>query len=207
MEEGGGAPLPVVRASDADRESVVARLEKAVGEGRLDLEEFGQRAGTAYDAVTLADLEAVVADLPDDRAPVEIVGDRPPEVITTVLGDVRLAGSSAPQRVSTVIGDVRLDLRGLRTDAERVELHLSTVIGDIEVIVAEGVAAELQGRTVLGDRRTELAAVPRLAGTPRVVVRARSVIGDLRLRSLAPGESPSRWRALMDRLAERGRPV
>jgi hypothetical protein len=195
---------PVVRASDADREVIVARLQKALGEGRIDLDEFGHRAGVAYAAATLAELDAVVADLPTDaRPPVEIVGTRAPEVVSSVFGDVRLAGGSAPQRVSTVFGNVKIDLRGLRTDADRLDLYLSTVFGDIEVIVAEGVDAELQGRTVFGDRRTELAPVPRLAGTPRIVVHARAVFGDLRLRSLAPGESPSRWRALMDRLAER----
>ena len=71
------------------------------------------------------------------------------------------------------------------------------------MVVAEGVDAELHGRTVFGDRKTQLASVPRLAGTPRIVVHARSVFGDLRLRSLAPGESASRWRALVDRLAAR----
>jgi hypothetical protein len=196
---------PVVRASDADREAVVARLQKALSEGRIDLDEFGQRAAVAYDATTVAELESVTADLPSDaRPPVEIVGTRAPEVVSSVFGDVKLAGGSAPQRVSTVFGDVRIDLRGLRTDADRLDLYLSTVFGDVEVIVAEGVDAELQGRTVFGDRRTDLAPVPRLAGTPRIVVHARAIFGDLRLRSLAPGESPSRWRALMDRLS--GRP-
>ena len=195
---------PVVRASDADREVVVAQLQTALGEGRIDLDEFGQRAAVAYDATTLAELESVVADLPSDsRPPVEIVGTRAPEVVTSVFGDVKLAGGSAPQKVSTTFGDIKIDLRGLRTDADRLDLYLSTVFGDIEVIVAEGVDAELQGRTVFGDRRTDLASVPRLAGTPRIVVHARAIFGDLRLRSLAPGESASRWRALMDRLAQR----
>jgi hypothetical protein len=194
-------PASGVRASDADRATVVTRLQKALGEGRLDVDEFGQRAAVAYDATTLAELDRVVADLPTDaRPPVEIVGTRAPEVVSTVFGDIRLAGASAPQKVSGVFGDIRIDLRGLRTDADRVELYLSTVFGDVEVIVAEGVDAELQGRTYFGDRRTELAAIPRLAGTPRIVVHARTIFGDLRLRSLAPGESASRWRALMDRL-------
>jgi hypothetical protein len=197
-------PVPVVRASDADREGVVARLQKALSEGRIDLDEFGSRAAVAMDAATVAELQTVVADLPVDAPPpVEIVGMRTPEVVSSVFGDVTLAGGSAPQRVSTVFGDVRIDLRGLRTDADRLDLYLSTVFGDVEVIVAEGVDAELQGRTVFGDRKTDLAPVQRLAGTPRIVVHARAVFGDLRLRSLAPGVSPSRWRALMDRLAQR----
>jgi hypothetical protein len=195
---------PVVRASDADREAIVTRLQTALGEGRIDLDEFGQRATVAYEATTLAELEVVVADLPSEAPPpVEIVGTRVPEAVSSIFGDVRLAGGSVPQRASTVFGDVRIDLRGLRTGAERIDLHLSAVFGDVDVIVAEGVDAELHGWTVFGDRRTELAPVPRIAGTPRIVVRARTVFGDLRLRSLAPGESASWWGAFMERLAQR----
>jgi hypothetical protein len=132
---------------------------------------------------------------------------RVPEEVRGVFGDIRLSGGAAvPQRVSNVFGDIRLDLRGLRTDADRIDLHLGTIFGDIEVIVSEGVDAELQGTTMFGDRKVDLAQVQRLAGTPLVVVHARAVFGDLRLRSLAPGESPSRWRALLDRLADRPQP-
>ena len=186
----------------------MTRLQRAVGEGRIDLSEFGERVEAAYAAGTLADLAALVADLPPDGPPpVEIVGTRTPEELSNVFGDIRLAGvAEAPRRLSTVFGDVRLDLRGLRTDRDRVEVHLQTWFGDVDVVVPEGVDAELHGRTVFGDRRTDLAPVPRLAGTPRIVVHARSVFGDLRLRSLAPGESASRWRAMVERLAARHLP-
>ncbi|SEL16836.1 protein of unknown function [Blastococcus sp. DSM 46786] len=196
--------VPVLRASDAEREAVVARLQAAVGEGRLDLDEFAQRAEKAYAAVSRAELDLLVADLPGNAPPpVEIVGQRTPEEVTSVFGDVVLAvAATPPRRAGTVFGDVRVDLRGLRTGEERLDLHVSTVFGDVDVIVAEGVQAELLGRTVFGDRKVELAPVPRLAGTPLVVVHGRTVFGNLRLRSLAPGESPSRWRALMDRLAQ-----
>ncbi|MDP5184291.1 DUF1707 domain-containing protein [Blastococcus sp. BMG 814] len=196
--------VPVLRASDAEREAVVARLQAAVGEGRLDLDEFARRAENAYAAVSRAELDVLVADLPGNAPPpVEIVGQRTPEEVTSVFGDVVLAAAATPpRRAGTVFGDVRVDLRGLRTGEERLDLHVSTVFGDVDVIVAEGVQAELLGRTVFGDRKVELAPVPRLAGTPLVVVHGRTVFGNLRLRSLAPGESPSRWRALMDKLAQ-----
>ncbi|MGY1637943.1 DUF1707 domain-containing protein [Geodermatophilus sp. SYSU D00742] len=201
-------PTAAVRASDADREVLVSRLQKALAEGRIDLHEFGERVEGVYAAVTTAELAAFVADLPADAPPpVEIVGSRVPESMTSVFGDVRMEGTAeVPRQVSTVFGDIRLDLRNLRTDADRVELVLGAVFGDVDVIVAEGVDAELSGWTVFGDKKTQLAPVPRLAGTPRVVVRARTVFGDLKLRSLAPGESPSRWRAIMDRLAQRHLP-
>jgi hypothetical protein len=200
-DAGEGVP-PAVRASDGDREALVARLQTALAEGRLDLDEFGQRAGAAYAAVTTAQLAALVADLPAEPA-AEIVGSRAPEVQTSVFGDIKVAGPSVPLRASTVFGDVRMDLRGLRTSADRLDLYLGTVFGGVEVIVAEGVDAQIQGRTVFGDRKVSLAPVRRVAGTPRVVVHARTIFGDLTLRSLAPGESASRWRQVMDRLAQR----
>lgn len=200
---------PVVRASDADREAVVARLQTALAEGRIDVAEFGERAGAAHAAVTTAELAELVADLPGAPAavPVEVVGTRAPERVTSFFGDVVLAGASAvPQAVATVFGDIRLDLRGLRTTADRIDLHLGAIFGDVEVVVDEGVEAELSGWTVFGDKRTQLAPVPRAAGTPRVVVSARTVFGDLRLRSLAPGEPTSRWRARWERWQGAHRP-
>lgn len=199
---------PGVRASDADREAAVRQLEKALAEGRITVDEFRQRAEAAYAVVTTVELDPLLADLPAHASPqVEIVGSRAPETLFNVFGDIRITGGAPmPRRIGTVMGDIRIDLRDLRTDAEVIELDLSTGFGDVDVIVAEGVDAELHGWTVLGNRKSDLAPVPRLAGTPRVVVRAHAVIGDLRLRSLAPGESASRWRALLDRLAQRPQP-
>ncbi|MGY1748477.1 DUF1707 domain-containing protein [Modestobacter sp. SYSU DS0511] len=211
MAEEPAAERPAVRASDADREAVVTRLQTALGEGRIDVDEFTQRADAAYAATTVGELDGLLADLPAPASAFpavgEIVGERTNGSVASVFGDVKLTPVvSVPERASTVFGDVRIDLRGLRTAAETVHLQLGTVFGDVDVIVSEGVAAEIEGWTVFGDRKTQLAPVPRLAGTPLVVVRGWTVFGDLRLRSLAPGESPSRWRAVLDRLAARHTP-
>src|SRR5690349_9922519 len=150
--EDDGQPnrTPSVRASDADRQAAVARLQAALGEGRLTVDEFSQRAQAADEAVTTDQLDQLVADLPREAPPhVEMVGQRTPEAVSSVFGDVKLAGRmSLPPQARTVFGDVRLDLRELRTDAHRVELTLGTVFGDVEVIVAEGVDAVLHGWTV-----------------------------------------------------------
>ena len=189
------SPQPeTLRASDADRQAAVERLEKALAEGRITAEEFRQRTEAAYAATTTAALRPLLADLPHQPAPAEVVGRRTPGNVVNVLGDVRLSASELPRRVGTVLGNIRIDLRDLRSSDERVELDLWTVLGDIDVILPEGMDGELEGFAVLGNRRIELAPVPRTPGTPRVVVRAHVVLGDLRLRSLAPGEPVSRWR-------------
>ncbi|MFJ8819626.1 DUF1707 SHOCT-like domain-containing protein [Amycolatopsis thermoflava] len=55
---------PGIRASDEDRERVVATLRREVGTGRLTLDEFSQRAEDAYRARTIGELEALTRDLP-----------------------------------------------------------------------------------------------------------------------------------------------
>ena len=201
-------PPSGVRASDGDREAAVGRLEVALGEGRLTAEEFRGRAEAAYAAVMTADLESVLADLPMPGTPVtQIVGSRAPESLVKGMGDIKISGGApVPPRIRTGMGNIRLDLRDLRTDAERIELDLFTGMGNIEVIVAEGVDADLTGWSGLGKRVVDLAPVPRLAGTPRISIRAHALMGDIKLRSVAPGESTGRWRALLDRLAGRPRP-
>ncbi|HEY2191786.1 MAG TPA: DUF1707 domain-containing protein [Actinomycetospora sp.] len=59
-----------LRASDAEREAVVVRLHRAVGEGRLTAEEAGDRIAAVYDARFRAELACPVADLPATGAPV-----------------------------------------------------------------------------------------------------------------------------------------
>ena len=53
-----------LRVSDAEREHVVSLLNKAVGRGMITLDEFTTRTDTALAAVTRADLNAVLVDLP-----------------------------------------------------------------------------------------------------------------------------------------------
>jgi hypothetical protein len=53
-----------MRASDRDRQQVVDRLRAGVEDGRLKMEEYVERMGLAYQAVTYADLAPLDADLP-----------------------------------------------------------------------------------------------------------------------------------------------
>jgi hypothetical protein len=66
-----------IRASDEDRQRTVSALERHTGAGRLTLDEFAERARLAHDARTLADLAAVVQDLPADPSQVPSDTDGP----------------------------------------------------------------------------------------------------------------------------------
>ena len=60
----GGPTEPGLRASDAERESIVAALREHGAAGRLDVDELEQRIGAAYAARTHGELRELVADLP-----------------------------------------------------------------------------------------------------------------------------------------------
>lgn len=55
-----------LRASDADRQAVLRRLERALREGRLTIVEFDERTQAAVAAKTLGELADLTEDLPRD---------------------------------------------------------------------------------------------------------------------------------------------
>jgi hypothetical protein len=60
---------PQLRASDADRQRVVAALERHTAAGRLTLEEYADRVDSVLTARTQGELVAVTDDLPADGGP------------------------------------------------------------------------------------------------------------------------------------------
>jgi Domain of unknown function (DUF1707) len=55
-----------LRASDADRQATLRRLERGLREGRLTIVEFDERTQAAVTAQTLGELADLTADLPRD---------------------------------------------------------------------------------------------------------------------------------------------
>ncbi len=53
-----------LRASHAEREAVVGRLQDAAAEGRITMAELEERVEAAYSAQTYGDLDALTTDLP-----------------------------------------------------------------------------------------------------------------------------------------------
>lgn len=69
MTEQPSDPVESIRASNADREAVVRRLNDAFSEGRLDMVELEERVSAAYAAKTLGDLRPLTGDLPPPNQP------------------------------------------------------------------------------------------------------------------------------------------
>jgi hypothetical protein len=190
----------VTRASDAEREAVVARLRDAAGEGRLTVEELAERIDAAYAARTRAELEPLTADLP---VPGERTGFAPAaaaapgpvaparsasRLVFGILGGGDHKGRwrvPARMTVINVMGGADLDLREAVLEGPEVEITVWSLMGGSTITVPEGVHVELEGFALMGgnDLRLESADAP--PGAPVVRVRAWSLMGgtDVRTRS------------------------
>ena len=71
-----------MRVSDSERQAVVEVLKQALDDGRLKMDEYVDRMGKAYEAVTIGDLELLHDDLPVG-APTPVRGPAAPPVPAT----------------------------------------------------------------------------------------------------------------------------
>ena len=170
----------LVRASDAERDDVVERLNRAAAEGRLDPLELDRRLDAALGATMRHDLVPLTADLPSTSASHGLV---PVKERSSVFGDLRVAGCfHVPERVRwrSMFGDVTLDLRRATLAGERTDVEVLSTFGDLTLVVPDGTRVEVRSRTVLGGVKQRCAADSDDAA-PLVVLSGRSVFGDVRV--------------------------
>jgi hypothetical protein len=77
MADDQSAPVPALRASDAERERTATLLREHTAAGRLTTDELADRLDAAYAARTVGELDALVADLPPAGAPAPKPAKRP----------------------------------------------------------------------------------------------------------------------------------
>jgi len=172
------ADAPETRVSDAEREAAADRLRTAGGEGRLTLEELGDRLGRAYGATTAGELAPLTADLPARPA-------APPAKparrwgISLIGGADRKGRWRVPRRGVwiTLIGGPDLDLREATLEDDDTELTIITLIGGGDIIAPSSVAVELSGFTLIGGDDVKREGDPPPPGAPVVRVRSFGLIG------------------------------
>lgn len=173
--------LPAVRASDAEREQVVAELREHAAQGRLTLEEFSQRVDEAYEAKTLAELDAVRRELPAVSAlPATRPRRKARRWLVSIMGGADRKGRwRVPRRMAVVslMGGCDLDLRQAQIEHDEVTVTIFTVMGGTDVYVPEGVETDVGGFAIMGgnDEHGHDAA-PR-PGTPLIRLRLFTLMG------------------------------
>lgn len=184
--------------TDAQRQAAIAVLRTAAGEGQIDLEEFGERAGTVFGARQVDDLRAVLADLGSADLPVlsptpapdGLLVPPPPRarsesqyVVAVMSGAERRGTWTAKSEVNAVaiMGGCTLDFRHAELSAPVTQVNAVTIMGGIDVVVPEGVPVEVDGFVLMGgiDDKTRTATAP---GAPMLRVRAFGMMGGVTVR-------------------------
>jgi uncharacterized protein DUF1707/cell wall-active antibiotic response 4TMS protein YvqF len=187
-----------LRASDSDRERVVAMLSAALGDGRLTLEEHSERIKAALTARTLGDLAGLTADLASAAdQPVRLDGGR---VVVGFFGTEARTGRWVVPPVLTctaVCGEVVVDFSAALLQSRHVVLYAYALCGRIRLIVPDGVEVVFDGTTMIGRYRGGTSPVlppPEASDVPVIQVHAFCVAGEVIART------PPRSRRWLSRL-------
>jgi class 3 adenylate cyclase len=205
-----------VRVSDAERQAVVDRLSRAVGDGLITLDEFADSAAQAYASITRAELGEVTRELrlpvavPIPAAPVVVPpppaeGAAPPLpkrrwVVAIMGGEDRRGKWRLGRRTGAfaLMGGVDLDLRDAVLEGDDIEITAWAIMGGVTVIVPEGIPVECSGFMLMGGRSNRIKDVPPVPGAPVVRVKGYGMWGGIDVRSKAPrkdgeAEEPTAW--------------
>jgi len=172
-----------LRASDADRDRVLALLADAMSDGRLTPDEHAERVQRAFSARTLGELSELTTDLAVPSAqPVRLDGGR---VVAGIFGPARRDGRwVVPENltVTAMFGEVEIDFTQAILQTSRVQLYATVFGGRLRLIVPDGVSVIVSGHMVLGRKRGSTPP-PAGPGAPVIEVKALLLGGELSVRT------------------------
>ena len=188
-----------LRASDADRDHVAALLGQALAEGRLDAQEHSERLEEVYTAKTLGQLRPLVSDLPvaftpptaggvpEPRPAAGPLANMPPtDNVLALLGEQKRRGRWLVRNgldAKAILGSIELDLTEAVLEQRELTISVSSILGEVKLIVPDGVMVVNEGTAILGERNMSLSQdEPYTADTPIVHVRGFTLLGNVEAR-------------------------
>ncbi|HEY6495220.1 MAG TPA: DUF1707 domain-containing protein [Trebonia sp.] len=174
-----------LRASDSDRERVVAMLGEALADGRISHEEYSERMGQALSARTLGDLATLTTDLAaPEHQPVQLDGGQPVTALFTAAD--RRGRWVVPPAVTCVaaFGEVVLDFTEAILQDRHVVVTVYALFGRVRLIVPAGVEVVMSGNNILGRQRGGTARrVPTSSEVPVIEVRGHVAASEVLART------------------------
>jgi hypothetical protein len=184
------------------RDRAIAQLSEAFAHDVIDVAEFERRVTLAHAAATVGDVEGLVSDLAGaplpvawTPAPVQLAASASDEVqrVTAMFGGVERHGTwTLPRRVEALalFGGMVLDFRDAVLSAGLTEIHVSAVMGGIQIIVPPSLSVEISGTAIMGGF-DHVDRVPQVLDPRRPVLRIHgfAFMGGVFIETRLPGES------------------
>jgi hypothetical protein len=181
------------------RETAITLLCEHFTRDNLEAGELEALIDRAHQATTLAELEALTAELPGlgtaspptAIAPPEAVRDS--QTVVAIMGGTERAGSWVPARsvyAVAVMGGIVLDFRDSHLSSGTTEVQIFALMGGVEVIVPPGLRVESDGIGIMGgfEHAAERSAAPP-AGGPVLRITGVAIMGGVEITERLPGES------------------
>jgi hypothetical protein len=175
--------------SDAEREYVGELLQRAVGQGRLTVDEFAERMDAAMAARTRGELNAVLLDLPGFILARSVASDV--LELSHHLGELNRRGPwRVPPRVRLVgyFGCSLLDFADAVLASPVVTVELDKTGGSTTIVVPEGATVDTDGLCVTVGRVKDSTVRRIEPGPVHFMITGRSTMGEVRI------SYPRRWR-------------
>lgn len=197
------APSPAI---EERRGQVIASLAAHFAADRLTMAQLEERMDGAHRAVTTAELDELLADLPaitgtdtavaapapSRLADPTAVRDR--QVLVAIMGGVERKGHWVPARHTHVVafmGGAEIDLREAQLPAGGVEIDIFTIWGGVQVIVPPDVRVDMGGMAIMGafEQKRGYVEDPGPAA-PTVRITGFALMGGVEVIVRYPGETP-----------------
>lgn len=204
-----------LRVSDAERNQVADELQRAAGDGRLDIDELEERLERAYAAKTYRDLQPLLFDLPSGYTATTAFPSAPSSAgsdVTPVggralhtrsqalLSETKRAGAWVVPRtytVTAVLGNVHLDMTEAAFETTDATVVCTVLLGEVRILVRSDVSVLDETTPVLGEVKVKghrHTAQPAPVG-PTLILRGTVVLGSVTVQR--PGTTTGwrhRWR-------------
>jgi DUF1707 SHOCT-like domain len=180
--DGGETSPGQLRASDADRDRVLAHPQDAAASGMIDLEEFHDRSGQALGARTRRELAAITADLPASDA--LATQDSVVELRGAASSLKRTGRWTVPRKLvlHQQKGSAELDFTQAQISHPVIGIELDISGGSVEIRLPDGASVSTDGieaiRSSIEDHRKN----PPPARNPHFVIMGTIQRGSLELR-------------------------
>jgi hypothetical protein len=185
-------PVPLAAA----RERAIERLSTHFANDRLTIDELDLRLERAYAATSLTELDALTADLPDERvaavqsavATRSLAADRHegPARIHAILSETRRAGlwSVPPElEVKAVMANLTLDLRSALLAPGVTDVELSAFMASVQIFVPPGVRVVENVRAFMASVTDDSYSAVADLSAPVVRLTGRAVMSEVKVRT------------------------
>ena len=196
------------------REQVIEWLSDQFARDAFEMDEYERRIDLVHQATSVAALDEVVKDLgmpaasaAESVSPGQALVPRAAEQlpmpraarkrVLAIMGGVERKGRwVVPEnvRVTAIMGGISLDFREALLAPGLTQVHVTTIMGGVEIIVPPHVAVQCDGLAIMGGFE-EVHRAPTVPDPdrPTLMITGFAVMGGVEIKTRLPGESS--WQA------------